>query len=82
MSRIKEAAAAKLSAPQRRVINNDDVAWVGWDAKDRPVVGAWYYAGILQPPERDRRNAASEWREWAMLKNGDPTDVSTPVVRL
>ena len=28
----------RLTAAQRRVIDNDDVAWIGWDTKNRPVI--------------------------------------------
>jgi hypothetical protein len=82
MSRIKEAAAIKLTRAQRQVINNDDVDWVGWDAKDRPVVNAYYHAGLLQPREQSRRNKESKLRTWAIARNGDAVDVTEPVIRM
>jgi hypothetical protein len=72
----------RLSVAQRRVVNNDDVSWVGWDDKNRPVVSAWYYAGLIQPQDPERRNKESELRTWAMTKNGDPTDITEPVTRI
>lgn len=69
----------KLTGAQKRVIDNDDVAWVGWDAKNRPVVNAYYFAGFLQPRAKDRRNAEAKLKTWAIKKDGDPTEVLEPV---
>lgn len=76
----------KLTAQQKRVIDDDDIAWEGWDAKNRPVVGAWFHAGHRQPmgniadrPGVPRRNAESKYERWALLKSGDAAEVSEPV---
>jgi hypothetical protein len=55
-----------LSAQQRRVIDNPNVHLVGFDARRRPVVRA--LSGIPQ-----------QWRRWALLRNGDPADITEPV---
>jgi hypothetical protein len=74
-----QAARRRLTGAQKRVIDSDDVNWEGWDAKGRPVVGAYYYAGFLQ--NRATANPESTYRSWALKKNGDPTDVTEPVDR-
>lgn len=56
----------KLSTQQKRVINDDRVNWEGWDAKERPVVSLDDWRGF---------------RRWAVLRNGDPTDVTEPVTK-
>ncbi len=42
----------KLSTAQRDVLDNDNVTWVGWDQKGRPVVTAHYHGGVIQPADR------------------------------
>jgi hypothetical protein len=69
----------RLTPSQKRVIDNDEVNWEGWDAKGRPVVGAYYYAGFLQA--RATANAEATYRRWSILKNGEPTDITDPVDR-
>lgn len=55
-----------LSAQQRRVLSTPGVNYLGRDEKNRPVVSAM--TGIPQ-----------QYRTWAVLKNGDPTDVTGQV---
>lgn len=59
----------KHSPAQQRVIDHDRVTLVGHDAKDRPVVRA--LVGI-----------PNQMRQWAVLRSGDPTDVTLPVTPL
>jgi hypothetical protein len=54
------------SPAQRRVLNIDGVRLEGWDAKNRPVVSA-----MLGIPNQLRR--------WAILRSGEPTNVTEPV---
>lgn len=54
---------SNLSAQQRRVINMPGVALLGQDEKGRPVVQQM--SGIPQ-----------QLRTWAILRSGDPTDVT------
>jgi hypothetical protein len=56
----------RLSLSQRQVLRLPDVSWVGTDARGRPVVEA--RVGI---PQRLQR--------WALLRSGDPADVTEPV---
>lgn len=56
----------KLSTAQRRIIDSEGVTLEGWDAKGRPVVSMM--AGI-----------PAQLRRWAVLKNGDPTDITEPI---
>ncbi len=79
MSLESGARRVSLSEAQREVIDCDDVGWVGWDARGRPVVNAYYFAGFLQPRDPDRRNRNSELRTWAIQRDGEPTDVKHPV---
>lgn len=64
-----------LTIAQRRVINNDEVAWEGWDARGRPVVSARYHSGFLLP----RGDANGEIRRWAVTRDGGPTEVAEPI---
>jgi len=58
----------KLSPSQRRVLNTPGVNHIGWDERGRPVVTAM----TCVPNQR---------RTWAVLRDGDPTNVSGEVVR-
>lgn len=53
------------SAAQKRVIATPGVKLIGIDSKMRPIVQQM--TGIPQ-----------QLREWAVLKNGEPTDVTEP----
>lgn len=67
--RLRTGALPALSAPQCRVLATDGPPWptyLGTDAKGRPVVEA--LVGI-----------PNTLRTWAVLRNGDPTDVTQPV---
>lgn len=57
---------AALSAAQRRVLMTDGVEMLGWDEKGRPVVRA--ESGIPK-----------QMRTWAILRNGDPADITGEV---
>lgn len=52
-----------LTKAQQQVVNTEGVTLIGWDAKFRPVV-----EGPVGIPARTQR--------WALLKNGDPTDIT------
>ncbi len=54
----------KLSAQQRRVVEQSTL--VGFDARDRPVVEK--LVGI-----------PGQLRRWAVLRSGDPADITEPV---
>lgn len=56
----------KTTPAQRRVITTEGVHLIGWDEKSRPVV-----EGMFGIPNQLRR--------WAILRNGDPTDVTGEV---
>lgn len=64
-----QVALSALSAQQCRVLGSDGplyLTYLGTDAKGRPVVEA--LVGI-----------PNALRTWAVLRNGDPTDVTQPV---
>jgi hypothetical protein len=56
----------ELTKAQATVLNLDGIKFIGVDSKNRPVV-----EGNVGNPHRRVR--------WALLKNGDPTDVTEPV---
>ena len=59
-------STATLTTQQRRVVETATVHLVGWDAKGRPVV-----SGLVGIPQRRQT--------WALLKNGDPADITSPI---
>jgi hypothetical protein len=67
-----------LSMAQRDVIDNDNVAWVGWDQKDRPVVHAWYFRASIQSLDPARRAPGSVLKQWAITRRGDAINVTYP----
>lgn len=69
----------KLSPKQRRVINNDDIAWVGWDAKNRPVVAAWYFGERLESADPEKRHPHAVHCEYSILWSGEWALVTQPV---
>lgn len=38
---ITRQLARRLSRAQQKVVDNDDIGWVGWDCEGRPVVFIW-----------------------------------------
>lgn len=55
--------AAKLTAAQRKVLNSDDLSWVGWDVMGRPVV---FFGSSPQSHQ-------------SILRNGDFVDATSPI---
>jgi hypothetical protein len=70
----------RLTGAQKRVIDDDNITWEGWDAKGRPVVGALFRMGFRQPLDSPR-DGETQYRRWALLKNGDAADITDPVDR-
>lgn len=68
----------KLSTAQRDVLDNDNVTWVGWDQKGRPVVTAHYHRGVIQPADPERRDPRSRLRQWTITRRGDAINVTYP----
>ncbi len=67
-----------LSMAQHHVIDNDNVAWVGWDQKARPVVRAWYFRASIQSLDPARRAPGSVLKQWAITRRGDAINVTYP----
>jgi hypothetical protein len=68
----------RLSTAQHDVIDNDRIAWVGWDQKGRPVVEAWYSGASIQSPDPDLRPPGAVLKRWAITRRGDQVNVSYP----
>jgi hypothetical protein len=71
-------ARARLTGAQRRVLDNDDLGWVGWDVKRRPVVIAFFHDGVLQ--RWDMPHSRSILCRWAILRNGQRVKPAWPIV--
>lgn len=70
----------RLTVAQKHVIDDDDIAWEGWDAAGRPVVGALFRMGFRQPLD-SVRDSETQYRRWALMKNGNPIEITDPVDR-